>query len=320
LAVENLNHWLAKADDVRLLRLLNPITAADRERLGRAGAAMTLRAVLGPTYMPVDNAGLLNFVLPVAAERGMTVAEYHLDEKKFMVRWLAAGSVNVNEVIQRVLARNPQQGAHACNLNEFISFGASLYNSETGHGSYGVDSLVRFLICINTAERTERRGRHVGGRQEGEEDYLQDDTRRLDNAAIYMKVRDALLAATSDARQEDLALKMAEANNTPIALPPQVPVFDFIENVGQRFELTGAEVEVLKEETVKEQARQGGRLTTWAVSQGITALARRGGETGEMAFDRKLDLEKLGWDLLEDGAAKLANLAGVAVKQKTGRK
>ncbi len=174
LAVTNINAWLARANETRLLRLLKPITADDETRLGAAGAAYTLRAVLGPTYRPIDNAGLLNFILPTAQAHGLRVKEWNLDEKRFNVRFV------------------------------------------------------------------------------GRERPVQD---------IVAEVRDR-------PRDEDL----------------------------------------LQEEVAREQGRTGA-LTSWVVSQGITALARRGVEDGTMAYDRKVELERLGWDIIENGAVKLAREA-----------
>jgi len=89
------------------------------------------------------------------------------------------------------------------------------------------------------------------------------------------------------------------AKTEPLALP--VPTFEFVGNLGANLNLTEAEVRVLQEETERAVIQEG-VVTRFALSQGITALARR---TDTADFDRKVELERYGFEMLDRDVEKL---------------
>ena len=152
----------------------------------------------------------------------------------------------------------------------------------------------------------------------------QADTKRLDDAAVLLKARDSLIGVLSDANAVKIAGQIAAAKGTAIDLPAEVPMFDFVENVGVHFDLGEGERKILKEEVARELSRgqTGGRLTPFVISQGVTATAKRIGaaEGGNgTAFDRKVDLEHVGFEIIEDPLADLLK-AGLTGRQQKARR
>jgi hypothetical protein len=192
-------------------------------------------------------------------------------------------------------------------LRERVRFGASIRNSETGHGAFAIEDYIRLLICSNGAVvNAQFRMAHLG-KKSGEEDFTfrAADTQRLEDAALFLRVRDRLLECFSDRTEKTLARSIVEGK-APVELPPEQPALTFVKNVGATFDLTDKELDVLQEEAAHELAR-GRPMSRFAVSQGFTALARRVGEAGD--FDRKYELEQAGWKILTDPVTKLLKAA-----------
>ncbi|MGH7468441.1 MAG: hypothetical protein ACRENP_10705 [Longimicrobiales bacterium] len=73
---------------------------------------------------------------------------------------------------------------------------------------------------------------------------------------------------------------------------PPVPVFEFVDALDRKLEMTTAESKLLQDETTKAMVEEGG-LTRFALSQGVTAVARQLDD-----FDRKAEFEKAGWQVM----------------------
>jgi hypothetical protein len=103
---------------------------------------------------------------------------------------------------------------------------------------------------------------------------------------------------------------MAEAAGQPLALA--VPLFDFVQNVGRKFDLSEREKVLLNEEFTMEMGRTAVTVPTrWTLSQAFTAAARRMGE-GEDQFDRKVEMEELGWKVMGNATTALLEAAALA--------
>lgn len=323
LLVTNLNHWLEAEPDRRMLRMLAPITADDREHLGRVGAQYAVRAVLGERYRPLDHAALLNVLLPLAVEHGAKVKEYALSPQRFHVRFVGQ-ETKVEDVVRRLTAEHQlterQLRGHAMVngrdvswVNEILRAGVSVRNSETGQGALAVERFFDILRCTNGYVMHDvRRVRHIGGRNEEEEATYTAQTKRLEDATIFLKIRDEVEALLSGETAELATRQIAQAAAEPIKLTEDVPFMEFMDNVGASFSLREEEIEVLKEETAAERGLTG-QLTRWTVAQGMTATAKRiHANAGEEArFGRKAELEAAGWQVLEDGLTKLLKAGGL---------
>jgi len=304
LLARNVNTWFQLENETRLLRMFQPITEEDATMHRQLGTRLSLRAVLSDRYRPLDHLALLDTLLPVVRAVGGRVAEYNLDEKRFHVRFVTT-EVDVKELAEQYKRDHPDLPDHFIGLNEIVSFGVAVRNSETGHAALAVQPLVKIMRCVNLLVVVERhRVTHLGGRQEAEEDFLTAGTKRLDDAAVFMKVRDTVQNIFSDESRNKTLRVIAESQGTPIDLPPEVPLMKFIEGVGRKFDLSEGEIEILQDEFVKENVATG-QQTQWSLSQAFTATARRLNDESNVGFQRKQEIEEVGWKVLVNPVTKL---------------
>jgi hypothetical protein len=308
----NLNTLLHREPESRLLRMMKPISETDGERLGRVDANFAVRAVLGAKYRPLDHASLLNTLLPVAQKQGLKVAHWHLDPKRFHVRFVAEQQDVLALVSQDQRAEYWERKAQnsrimqerGMKVGEIVSYGAMVRNSETGHSSLAVEPFAEIIRCLNGLIVAEAmRVYHTGRKQEETEDWLSGEARRLDDAAIFLKVRDRFVQATNEMMAQRIATTLVGAT-APITTPFEVPLLEFVSNVGVTFKLNKKEVGILQEEVVNELRVTGAPVSRFAISQGLTATARRIGDN-DRDFLRRADLERIGWRVLEDPVEKL---------------
>lgn len=304
LLAANVNRWLTAEPNRHLFRMLKPVTEEDGRRMTEGGATYRLRAVLSPKYRPLDNAALLNTVLPVAAEHGAKVAEFNYGEDRFHLRL-----VGVERTLEDVRREYGMVNAHTVGPDgrkwvadgEVLAFGLALRNSETGYGSLSVEPYARVVRCLNgIIVAVNYRAIHVG--RSKEDGFLQEDTKRLEDAAVFLRVRDKALELFGPEARFNVAKAIEAGVESVLDLPADLPMFEFLGNVATKFDLTSKETEILKEEVVQDMQAGGYRLNGFAVSQGMTALARR---MGEEDFDRRTELERAGWEILTSPVEKL---------------
>ena len=298
--VEHGNHWLASEPATRLLRMMKPLTDEDRARLARTDTVASIRAFLGEGYRPLDHAEVLSKAVEVAEETGAYLTQYSLSDKTFYLRLVS----DPRPIAQIVRGMDHSPVAH-----EQLSFGVSIRNSETGHAALAIEEFEEVLICTNGMIGQDLLSvRHVGSKQgrkadgEGEDEgWLSREAATLDDAATFLKVRDAIRRGFTAERAEKGAQRFAKAAGHAIELPADVPLFTFVERVGKRYDLTQAETEILKEEVTSDKWQRGGELTRLNLVQGVTATARRTED-----FERRVELERLGWQLLDSPVERLA--------------
>jgi hypothetical protein len=302
--VDHANNWLSTEPETRLIRMLRPVTEADRERSTRQGGTVAnVRAVLSDRYRTIDNYHVLNTAMETAAERGLVVKEYNLEEARLFVKFVEASYRDRSNLID---PRNHRF------ISQRLGFGLTLKNSEVGLAGLSAEAYVLILTCINGLITMDKHQvRHVGGRNAEDESWMGDDTKRLDDAATFLKLRDRMRELTSDEAQGRILNVMANAAGEPIVLDEK-PIFEYLDGVGARFEMSEEERDILKEEVTHERAVSslGPTLTRWTVSQGITATARRLDN-----YDRQVELESAGWTVLTDPTEALIKAAGKKSKR-----
>ena len=108
---------------------------------------------------------------------------------------------------------------------DVVQAGVVISNSEVGQGTLSVQPLLFRLVCLNgliAADRSLRKT-HVG-RALGSEDerilVYQDDTLRADDKAFFLKVRDVVQAAVSEATFRQTAQKLQKTLNIPLVGDP----------------------------------------------------------------------------------------------------
>jgi hypothetical protein len=312
LLATNVNRWLTTEPNRHLIRMLKPVTEDEGRAVAEAGAHLRLRAVLSPKFRVLDNAALLNVVLPVAAQHGATVSGVSFTDDRFSLRLI--GPRKSLEDIRREHGIVTGANVHVF-VNEILSFGLSLTNSETGFAALLAEAFAEIARCLNGYVVSERaRAVHIGGnKQDG---FLSDETKRLEDAAVFLRVRDKAVEIFGPESQLRTAKAIEAGLDSALKLPEDVPLFQFVDGVGLNFDLTEVERDILKEEVMNEvsampsQNRLAGAVSQFTLAQGMTALARRvnSGEAGGN-FDRRVELERAGWEVLTSPAEKLVKQA-----------
>ncbi len=309
---ESVNAWLWREHDkTRLLRMLRPMDEAQEGVAAMYHTQYNLRAFLSDRYHIIDHKALLDAILPVLREKEAYVTDWNLDEQHFHLRF----STQEVEVLQAFWEEQPRLRG----MEEIVSFGGAMRNSETGHGAYRLGPAVNIKRCVNVLVTTERlRIVHLGGRSVEEEHFFQEDTKVMDDSATILKVRDRLAHIFSDESIEKVAKTIVEGHNTPFDPPEKLNYIEFVGNIGRGFKLADDEVEVLQEEFTNEVVAtnrvlnrgSSHRPTRWTVAQALTATARRlADENPEMDFDRREEIETAGWEVLTSPTSRLLKAA-----------
>lgn len=312
LLASNMNTWLKSEPEKRLLRMISPLDDSEAKRLAFTGAEYRLRAFLGAAYRPLDNAELVATVLPVMKEKGAYLADFSITDQRLHAKFLTVEK-SVADIRDRVQRTNGALvGAHQF-MNEIVRMGVYLRNSETGFASLDVAGLIEILKCLNgLIAPAQTKVRHVGskknGNGDGELQFLSTQTQRLDNAAIFSRVKDTAIAALDENAQVNYAERIITAKAT--ILSPEQPVFEFIGRLGENLQLTEGETDVLKEEVVRSNVIEGG-FTQFSLSQGVTALARQTSD-----YDRRVELERAGWEIISNDSTRLLEAGRNSARRK----
>jgi len=166
----NVNTWLQSDDDRRMIRTLDG----------------HVRAVLSDRYRRLDNYDLAESVLPILQQ---------LPDVRFE-------SVELTDTRMYLKCITPRLKVEMA-PGDIVQAGVVISNSEVGQGTLSVQPLLFRLVCRNglIASDHSLRKTHVGRAMGGDESILvfKDDTLRADDKAFFLKVRDVVQAAVSEA-------------------------------------------------------------------------------------------------------------------------
>jgi hypothetical protein len=253
----NVNAWLQADDDRRMLRTLSG----------------QVRAVLSDRYRRLDNYDLARHVVPLLQR---------LPGAHFESVELTATRMHLKVVTSRV----------ECELapGDIAQAGVAISNSEVGCGTLSVQPLVFRLVCRNglVASDNALRKTHVGRIHESAEGAVvtyKDDTLRADDEAFFLKVRDIVEAAVSEATFMQVARKMQRMLGMPLTGDPVRSV----EVLANRYDLTDTE-----RAGVLRQLVAGGDMSGYGLVNAVTHYAQYVDD-----YDRATDLEALGGKLID---------------------
>ena len=288
------NSIMSAEPEKRLLRMHEAREGLNLEALAPYGATYALRAMLSNSYRPINHLELVQMLLAQADQAGAWVHSWQLTETRFNIKF-------VTEARELQLLKQDPRFRDLPAKQRSFEFGATVWNSETGHSSFSMEDYFLYLYCINGWVVTEKwRVTHLGRRlSEDDDSYFQLDTKRVDNAALFMKARDRFARSLVP----DTQLEQTLANSIGDAAGDvfeEAPSFAFIENVGKGFDMQEGEQEMLAEEYLA-----GHNSSRWGVSNAVTAVARRINDDNAA---RGHELEKLGWDVLRDEAHKTIDI------------
>lgn len=257
----NVNTWLHKEPEQRLIRTLD----------GRA------RAFLSDRYRRLDNYDLLEHVLPILRELpGARFESMELTETRMYVK-----------VVTPRIEFEIQPG-------DLVQAGVVISNSEIGHGSLSVQPLAYRLVCRNGLIAPDRamRKAHVGRLQEASTEEItifRDDTLAAEDKAFYLKVRDVVQAAVSQASFEQTAVKMRATLGIKLTGDPVKAV----EVLATRYLLNEQERSGVLRSLIAESDLSG-----YGLVNAVTGYAQEVDN-----YDRATELEQLGGRLLDQSKA-----------------
>ena len=188
----NVNTWLQAEPEQRMVRTLD----------GQA------RAYLSDRYRRLDNYDLMEHVLPMLRELpGARIESCELTPVRMYLK-----------VITPRLEYEIQRG-------DIVQAGVVISNSEVGQGTLSVQPLVYRLVCKNglIAPDAAMRKSHVGRIAQASDHEImlfKDYTLEAEDKAFFLKVRDVVQAAVSEATFTLVAEKMRRTLGIPLGADP----------------------------------------------------------------------------------------------------
>jgi hypothetical protein len=259
LLTSNVNHWLHRENEKRLVRTMD----------GR------MRAFLSDKYRTLDHFDLAEVVLPILKEANAEIVSCEVTEKRMYIK-------AVTERIRGNLA-----------LDDVVQAGIVIGNSEVGAGSLYASALLYRLRCLNGAVMSDEvfgfRKAHLGKGgielESGVQAFLKDDTRQADDRAFWLKLRDAAgYLFSQDGFDKILAKFRATKENRITGDPVKV-----VEVVANRFGINQAE-----QSGVLRHLIEGGDLNQFGMVNAITRFAQ-----DVESYDRATELERTGGQVIE---------------------
>ena len=252
-----MNAWLSREEGERqLLRTLDG----------------QVRAVLSERYRRLDNHDLVEHVLP---------ALQALPEARFESVELTETRLYLKVVTPRIQFEVAP--------GDVVQAGVVVSNSEVGCGMLSVQPLVFRLVCRNgliASDKTLRK-QHVGRSLESEQSgvVFKDDTLQADDRAFFLRVRDVVETAVSEATLRAVGEKLRQTRGIPLASDP----LKSVEVLAQRYALTEGERSGVLRSLV-----EGGEVTGYGLVNAVTRYAQQTED-----YDRATELEGLGGRLIE---------------------
>lgn len=238
------------------------------------------RAFLSNRYQRIENDRIAEVALPALADfPGIKVVSSEVTDSRLYLQAVLPSLQG--EVVTPSNKRR---------VGDVIQAGVVISNSEVGLGRVDVSELDFRLVCLNgmVGESLFKRT-HVGRKIEDTDDLdWADDTRRADDDALMLKIRDMVKAALDGARFRARLDKMSALAGTEMAnpikavelLPTLLPITD------------GEGTSILK------SLIAGGDLSAWGLLNAVTAQAHAAD-----SYDRSVEFEQLGGRMLNLPAA-----------------
>jgi hypothetical protein len=237
------------------------------------------RAFLSDRYRPIDYEDTADALLKALLDRQANVRSSQITETHMYVKATIPGLRGTVVVPNKV--------------GQQVEAGVCFRNSEVGAGAIRVDFFVCVLACLNgmVVDKTFRKA-HLGRRasedlmDEGFAEFYKDDTRKADDQALMLKIRDAVdNCLDRDRFQKWLDRANGAAQDDAVGRADLV-----VEEIASRYELTEAERGGILGHLIR-----GGDLSRWGFSQAIT---RHAGDEA-VSYERSTALEELGGRLIE---------------------
>ena len=255
LLAENINTWLRRMPgDVK--RMVRTLGGDDR-------------ALLSNSYQRIEHEEIAAVALPILADLpGVRIVSCQITDARLYIHFVVEtiqGEVTVGDVVQA---------------------GGIISNSEVGLGSVSVAGLIWRLICLNGAKTTDTfRRAHIGRKVDDSEALWADDTRKADDRAILLKVRDMVRAVVDETRFRQRLDQMRNLTEGKITGNMVTAVEVLTQKVGL--------ADTIRPNILRSLA-EGGQLNAWGLLNAVTAQAHTATD-----YDNAVALEAAGGQLLD---------------------
>lgn len=253
----NVNTWLQSDGDRRMIRTLDG----------------QVRAVLSDRYRRLDNFDLAENVLPILQRlEGARFESVELTDTKMYLK-----------VITPRVEFEVAPG-------DIVQAGIVITNSEVGCGTLSVQPLIYRLVCKNGLIASDHalRKTHVGRSLTTEAESVnvfRDDTLAADDRAFFLKVRDVVEAAVSEATFRQVAQKLQKTRDIRLTGDPVKSV----EVLANRYTLNDTERAGVLRHLIVE-----GDLSAYGLVNAVTHFSQDVED-----YDRATEFEALGGKLIE---------------------
>lgn len=228
-----------------------------------------MRAFLSNRYNRIENEEIADVALPILAD---------IPDVQFV-------STEVTDKRMYIQAVSPRLQGEV-KKGDIVQAGVVISNSEVGHGSISVAAMDWRLWCLNGAIAAEKfRAYHVGRNIEDNDELWADDTKKADDKAILLKVRDMVRNAVDASRFRARIEKMSGLTEGKISGDPSKAVEVLAAKVGASEKETGGILRALIE---------GGDLSAWGMLNAVTAQAHTA-----RSYDRAVEFQAAGGLLLD---------------------
>lgn len=254
LLATNVNAWFRLQPERRMLRTLGG----------------DMRAFLSNRYQRIENEEIAEVALPVLMD---------IPEVKVVSCEVTDRRMYIQAVTPRITGEVKK--------GDIVQAGVVISNSEIGHGAVRVSPLTYRLVCLNGMVVNDAgfKASHVGRQVEDNEALWADDTRKADDKAILLKVRDMVRNAVDQAAFFERLAKMSELTTVQVTGNPAMAVEVLAAKIGAGDTERGGILRALIE---------GGDLSAWGLLNAVTAQAHTAA-----SYDRAVELETAGGMLLD---------------------
>ena len=252
LLANNVNEWFRHSPEPRMFRTLGGDT----------------RAFLSDRYNRIENEQIAEVALPVLADLpGINIVSCEVTDRRLYIHFAVStieGEVKKGDIVQA---------------------GGIISNSEVGLGAVSVTGFLWRLICLNGMKTGEAfRKNHIGRKMEDNEALWADDTRKADDTAILLKVRDMVKAVVDETRFRAMIERLQGFTTAKISGDPVRAVEVLAQKVNaSEFERGG----------ILRSLIEGNDLSAWGMMNAITAQAHTAN-----SYDRAVELEGMGGSLI----------------------
>jgi hypothetical protein len=271
LLANNVNEWFKRFPEARMVRTLD----------------QTNRAFLSDKFSPdMENEDLATAVLPVIRDLGLDIMSCEVTDRRLYIK-------AVDPRVTRELAKHGAKfgdGGHT--IVRVVSPALTISNSEVGLGAMSIQGGVYDGFCSNLAsfgERSMKRA-HVGQRHTIEEGalyaMLSDKTKRLDQAALWSKVRDVVRGVFDQVKFNALVDTIEETRAQHITSDDVVKV---VKVATVKLGLLEAEGK-----SVLKHLIEGGELSRFGLYNAVTRMS-----ADVESYDRATELERVGAKVIE---------------------